>query len=155
MEEVALRPITLSDTDNIVRWRNSDAVRLNMCDQGLLTAEQHRNYFHEFIETKRIAQYIIEVGKKPIGTIFQKLIDKDQAEIGLFIGEDNYRGKGYGTQALDILLSIFLKECKQKLYLKVRKTNIPALKMYRKLGFELLSEDGYIVEMIKISENEI
>lgn len=149
MEEVTLRPITLSDTDNIVRWRNSDAVRLNMCDQGLLTAEQHRNYFHNFIETKRIVQYIIKVGEKPIGTIFLKQIDKDQSEIGLFIGEDNYRGKGFGTRALEILLCVFQKECKKKLYLKVRKTNIPALKMYRKLGFELLSEDEYIVEMTK------
>ena len=55
MDKVTLRPITLSDTDLIVRWRNSDAVRLNMYDQRILTPEQHRDYFHNQIKTGKIS----------------------------------------------------------------------------------------------------
>lgn len=150
MKEVVLRPIALSDTNDIIKWRNSDAVRLNMCDQRFITAEQHRNFFHDFIETKRIIQYIIEAGKKPIGTVFLKLINKSQSEIGIFIGEDNYRGKGYGTRALELFFLSLCENDQHMLYLKVLKNNLPALRLYKKFGFEQFSDEEKIVKMIKV-----
>jgi len=38
--------ITITDTDDIVRWCNSDAVRLNMQEQRMQNAEHHQNYTH-------------------------------------------------------------------------------------------------------------
>lgn len=57
METVILRPLTLSDSNDIVRWRNSDAVRLNMYVQDILTAEQHQEYYkkHKKRRNKAIA----------------------------------------------------------------------------------------------------
>ena len=136
MEKVTLRPITLSYTDNIVKWRNSDAVRLNMLNQRFLTEEQHRNYFRARIETYQISQFIIEVNNIPIGTIFSKELDAYSCEIGLFIGEAEYRNKTYGTQALNYLLR-WIKELGiyKDVYIKVKKQNLIAVNLYKKLGF--------------------
>lgn len=152
MEIVTLRPITLSDTDLIVRWRNSDAVRLNMYDQRKLTAEQHQDYFHSQVETGNINQYIICAGSIPIGTIFYKDTSTSETEIGLFIGEEKYRGKGIGAQALNrILLIIQKKNSYKKVFLKVKRENIHANNLYTKVGFRYKNKEnaGLFLDMIK------
>lgn len=146
MYDVTLRPITLSDTDDIVRWRNSDAVRLNMQDQRKLNAEQHRNYYHSFIEKGIIIQYIIVVRSKSIGTIFYKLHDNTEVELGVFIGEEGYRGKGYGRYALTMVLSEIRRKGFVKSIIKVRKSNFNALVLYKSLGYSYLRDiaDGFV-----------
>ena len=153
MEEVTLRPITLSDTDLIVRWRNSDAVRLNMYDQRILTAEQHRDYFHKLIETGIVTQYVACVGAKTVGTVYYRNTIKGQVELGLFIGERKFRGKGYGKLLLRQILSIIEKrESIREVVLKVKKTNIRAIKLYLDMGFISVPRclDGLFIQMIKI-----
>ena len=41
---IRLREMEATDTPDIVRWRNSDAVRLNFIDQRLFTEESHMNW---------------------------------------------------------------------------------------------------------------
>ncbi len=150
MEAVALRPITLSDTDDIVRWRNSDAVRLNMQDQHIITAEQHWNYYYSFIEKGIIIQYIIVVNSKSIGTVFYKKHNNTQVELGVFIGEEDYRSKGYGRYALTMILSEIRNKGVVKSILKVKKSNYNALGLYESIGFSYVRDidDGF-VEMEK------
>ena len=152
MEIVTLRPITLSDTNLIVRWRNSDAVRLNMYDQKKLTAEQHQDYFHSQVESGNISQYIICAGSVPIGTAFYKNTRISETEIGLFIGEEKYRGKGIGTQALNrILLIIQKKNSYKTVFLKVKRENIHAINLYTKVGFNYKNkgDTSLFLDMIK------
>ena len=136
MEEITLRPITLSDTDLIVKWRNSDAVRLNMFDQRILTAEQHRNYFHQYIKTGIIVQYIIDVDTLPVGTVFYKKKDCGIVELGLFIGEKEKRGKGYGRTALSkVLYEVKNDSSIKSIRIIVKESNKKALSLYEDMGF--------------------
>ncbi len=146
MEDVRLRPIKLSDTDDIVRWRNSDDVRLNMLDQHIITAEQHRNYHQRFIEKGIIIQYIIVVNSKPIGTVFYKIQNSKQVELGVFLGEEGYRGKGYGRYALTTILSEIKRRGFVKSIIKVRKSNFNALRLYESIGFSYVRDivDGFV-----------
>ena len=41
---IYLRLMTYEDTENIVNWRNSDAVRKNFIYQALFTRESHENW---------------------------------------------------------------------------------------------------------------
>lgn len=153
MEEVTLRPITLSDTDLIVRWRNSDAVRLNMYDQRILTAEQHRDYIHKQVETGVITQYVACVGSQPVGTVYYRNTGGGRVELGLFIGERNYRSKGYGKIILrQILSTIGYRETIREVILKVKKTNKRAIKLYHDMGFKSVPScpDGLFIQMKKI-----
>jgi ribosomal protein S18 acetylase RimI-like enzyme len=73
-----------------------------------------------------------------IGTIKLEPIDLEMKTgwVGILIGNFKYRGKGYGYESLDTLLSFSSSVLKlQNIYLGVSPNNFPALKLYEKLGF--------------------
>ena len=78
MPNIRLRNLSLSDTANIVRWRNQPEVYQNLFTQQLITAEQHIAYYHKYIETGVIKQYVVEAvidGQTiEVGTTFLKNI---------------------------------------------------------------------------------
>jgi RimJ/RimL family protein N-acetyltransferase len=58
------------------------------------------------------------------------------AEVGLFIGEGENRGRGYGAQAMRMLLSYgFFYLNLENIMLKAFSFNEPAIRMYEKVGF--------------------
>jgi len=143
MAEITLRPLTLADTFNIVRWRNQPEVYKNLYTQSLITEEQHVGYFHKYVETGLVHQYIIvaEIDGKPkdIGTVFLKGIDRvsRKAEYGLFIGELQARGKGYASAVASATLKIAFNELDlNRVYLTVFADNLPAIKSYERAGFK-------------------
>lgn len=155
--DITLRSINLSDTDSIVRWRNSDEVRLKMHDQRKLTADQHRQYFSEYVENGRILQYIIVYGNTPVGTIFCKIIDVSIAEMGIFITPEQQE-KGYGSKAVNKFVELLRKTTTiDTLILKVLEANTTAINMYRKCGF-IIAKDmvpkGFISMCLYINKKQ-
>lgn len=58
------------------------------------------------------------------------------ADIGLYIGDRNYRGKGLGTEIVNTILSYGFERLNlRKLSLRVLESNIPAVKCYESCGF--------------------
>ena len=143
--KVSLREIRLSDTANIVRWRNSDDVRRNLFTQNDLTEEEHINWLHSKVETGMCAQYIIQVDNDDtihdVGTTFIKGIDREklEGEFGIFIGDSQYRGKHLASLASQEMLRIGFQELHlQRVFLSVFADNTPAIKSYLKVGFNTL-----------------
>jgi len=76
---------------------------------------------------------------KLIGTIAYRNINWNTrtAEIAIFIGDKNEWNKGYGTEAMKILLEIGFKELNLKrIQLSVRPSNLRARHVFHKLGFK-------------------
>ena len=138
---VTLRPITINDTANIIRWRNSDIVRSMFIDRTLLTQETHNEWLNTFVSTGKVVQMIISLSSTghDIGSIFLKDIDPihHKAEFGIFIGEKTELGKGYGLSATKQIITYGFSKLKlHKIYLRVLKTNESAIRMYEKAGFK-------------------
>lgn len=77
--------------------------------------------------------------RKPIGLIILNNIKWEyrNCELGIVIYDKNYRGKGYGRDALNMVLQFIFEEMNMHLvYLKVAEDNHAALKLYNDLGFE-------------------
>ena len=153
MSEVSLRPLSLTDTNSIVRWRNSPSVKKNLYTQSELTPEQHIQYFNNVVLTGKCSQFIIEIdtvyGKKSIGTIFLKNIDLYNrcGEYGIFIGDDQERGKGYAKLATKQILRYgFEKLHLHRVYLTVMADNYPAIRAYENAGFirEGIEREAYL-----------
>lgn len=147
--KVILRKITLQDTANIVKWRNSEDVRKSLFTQDDLTEEMHINWFHSKVETGLCAQYIIEAedeqGRHDVGTTFIKGIDyvKKNGEFGIFIGEASFRGKHLASDATKEMIKIGFEDLKlDTIFLSVFEENIPAICAYKKVGFEVLKDEG-------------
>lgn len=137
---IYIRPITIEDTENIVKWRNSPEVTVNFIYRTQLTAESHLQWMKNKVETGQVAQFIIveKEGEKPIGSVYLRDIDtvNKKAEFGIFIGENSTRGKGYGTQATKLILDYAFKELDlNKVMLRVFAYNKGAIKCYEKAGF--------------------
>lgn len=137
---IYLRLMTGEDTDNIVKWRNSDGVRKNFIYQALFTRESHENWIRTMVDTGKVVQMIIcEAGtNRPIGSVYLRDIDKthQKAEYGIFIGEEDARGKGYGSAAARLMISYAFEEMKlHRLFLRVYAENIQAIRSYEKAGF--------------------
>ncbi|MCI9152210.1 UDP-4-amino-4,6-dideoxy-N-acetyl-beta-L-altrosamine N-acetyltransferase [Lachnospiraceae bacterium] len=138
--EVKLRPVIEEDAWKIVKWRNNPLVKQNLYSQDDITVETHLKYFHKVVENKECYQFIIEIPEiaKDIGTIFIKNIDyrNKNGEFGIFIGEDGFRNKGIGKQAIKKMLEFgFCELLLNKIRLTVLADNESAIGCYLKVGF--------------------
>lgn len=139
-EQIYLRPINLEDTENVVRWRNSEHVRKYFIYQADFTVESHVRWMKEKVETGEVAQFIIveSDSQRDIGSVFLRDIDlaHSKAEYGIFIGEESAKGKGYGSLAAKKILEYAFDNLKlHRIYLRVLADNQRAIVSYKKAGF--------------------
>jgi len=140
-KKVRIRLMTPDDTDLIVKWRNNGRVRNNFIYRGPFTREVHENWIRTKIETGQVVQFIIESieDNKPIGSVYLRDINREagKAEYGVFIGEDDAVGRGFGTEAAKLALTYAFRDLNlHKVYLRVIADNSVARKSYEKVGFK-------------------
>ena len=139
-ETIYLRPITLADTEDVVRWRNTDAVRTHFIYQKLFTKQSHEAWMRDMVDTGKVVQMIIckKEDDKAVGSVYIRDIDPvhHKGEYGIFIGEESARGCGVGTAAARLMIQYAFKELKlHRLFLRVFADNLQAVKSYEKAGF--------------------
>ncbi len=152
-EGIYLRKITFEDTDNIIRWRNSDSVRTHFIDQRLFTRESHNFWLENYVMTGKADQLIICIAPPeksgeerpekdyyiPVGSVYIRDISKEhkKAEYGIFIGEDAARGRGIGSKTAKLMIRYCFETLHlHRLFLRVHADNIAAIKSYENAGFE-------------------
>ncbi len=151
---VTLRPITLTDTPLIVRWRNSDFVRNNFLYREKFTEEIHKHWLETKVATGEVVQFIIEQEENgnqvPVGSVYLRDIDTENsfAEFEIFIGEESAIGKGIGTESARLMLDFAQNQIGvNRVFLSLLADNISAYKAYRKAGFVA---EGIFRDMKKI-----
>lgn len=137
---IYLRLMMREDTDLIVAWRNSEAVRRNFIYQEPFTREGHESWVCNMVETGRVVQMIIcdMDTDRPLGSVYIRDIDRrhNKAEYGIFIGEPDARGRGAGTAAARLMLRYcFEEQGLHRVYLRVLSENLQAIRSYEKAGF--------------------
>ena len=149
---IYLRLMTRDDTENIIKWRNNDAVRSQFIYQKLFTKESHEKWIETMIDTGKVVQMVIMLveGDRPIGSVYIRDIDKEhkKGEYGVFIGEEDCLGKGYGTEAAELMTEYAFEYIGlHKLMLRVYADNERAIRSYEKAGFvkeAYLKDDVYV-----------
>lgn len=149
---IFLRLMTAEDTDLIVAWRNKDAVRNRFIYQELFTREGHENWIKTRVETGQVVQMVIcdAAAGRPLGSVYIRDIDRthNKAEYGIFIGEDDARGRGVGTAAARLMLRYcFEEEGLHRVYLRVLADNRQAIRSYEKAGF---AREGLLRDDVRI-----
>lgn len=145
--------MTYKDTEQIIAWRNSDAVRKNFINQKMFTRQIHEEWIRTHIETGDAVQMIIcnIADDKPLGSVYIRDIDRqhNKAEYGIFIGEPSARGRGIGTAVAKLMLRhCFEVEHLHRVYLRALADNSQAIRSYEKAGFvhEGLLKDDVCIE---------
>lgn len=137
---VRLRPIADTDTDLIVKWRNTPSVVQNFIFRQTFTPEMHRSWLAAKVATGQVVQYIIidKADDKPVGSVYYRDIDghNRSAEYGIFIGEESARGKGLGTETAKLFTDFGFAELQlHRISLRVLAENTAARRSYEKAGF--------------------
>ncbi len=101
MNELFLRPITSSDCELLLEWKNEPAARQSAFNTVEVSKENHEKWFSNALNNPDIKIYILESEGKPIG---QARINREE-DVGIidYSIDVLYRGKGYGKKIINLL----------------------------------------------------
>ena len=137
---VYLRPVSLADTDLILRWRSDPRIASQLFSERPPTREEHHEWFAKTRETRDRFEFVIVIREtdQPIGTIGLSHIDwqRQEAEYGILIGEARWHGKGMAQEASALLLQYAFQVLQLRtVTLRTFADNRPARALYERLGF--------------------
>lgn len=140
-ERVALGPWRREMIETYARWYNDPpGLYLTGAWRPATMEGQASWYEHAATSESNISFTIYETGAwQPIGTAELSPVDPYDraAEFGIFIGEPEYRGKGYGTEATRLTLDYaFSIAGLHSVMLWVMEYNAAAIRAYEKAGFQ-------------------
>lgn len=151
-KDLILRSISEEDTDDILKWRNSEHVRKYFIYQEEIKKEDHLNWLKNKVDAGSVIQFMIlkKEDRCPVGSVYLKDIDyaNQKAEYGIFIGEENMTNHGIGIMAARCMIEYAFHHLNlHKLYLRVYEDNYRAISSYIKAGFKkvALLEDDVLV----------
>lgn len=138
-QRVKLRPLSVADTDDVVRWRSAPEILAQMFADEPPTRARHLEWLAG-IQARGDRQEFVIVERatgRSIGTIGLEIDSRNRrAEFGILIGEPDARGKGYAREAGELILRYAFDDLKlHRVYLHVFAENEPAIRLYEALGF--------------------
>ncbi|MNL05480.1 Spermidine N(1)-acetyltransferase [compost metagenome] len=138
-----LRALERDDLDSLFAWWNDPRLWTLIGSPSRISSSEELEAWFEGELDKTSPQegrtFAIDDQKdRLIGTAWYGTYEAAdrQATVGLYLGESEDRGKGYGTDALGTLCSyLFDEQGLHKARLYVERENLAAIAVYRKLGF--------------------
>jgi UDP-4-amino-4,6-dideoxy-N-acetyl-beta-L-altrosamine N-acetyltransferase len=147
--------------EKVRQWRNSGQVNRFMLNRHAITKEEHSKWIEGLESNAEQKLWIVFVDKTPIGSVYLKNPNYNQliSEWGFYIGEGDYRGRGFGKRILYKFLENFFESMGFKvLNTKVLSDNAAALHIYSAFGFietgRTTSEDSSEVVELRFSRAE-
>ena len=140
-EAVSLGPIRREHIPLYLRWINDFTITRNLAVQpSPMTMEQEIAWYEQ--ASTNHAEPMFTIYERSIGRAVGNcgLHEVDhrnrRAEVGIMIGEPDARGRGYGTEAMKLLLDFaFTVLGMHSVMLLVYEYNYPARRSYEKAGF--------------------
>jgi diamine N-acetyltransferase len=141
MQNVYLRSLTLEDLPRVLRWHNDPELYTTLGGAfRYVSPEAERIWFDRMLEARDQVNLAICIGgtDEHIGNIYLRNIDwvSRHAELHTFIGDARQRGKGFGKQAVRLLLTHAFDDLGlTRVFLHVLADNQAAVSTYERCGF--------------------
>ena len=127
---IKLRDITKSDEIIYKAWQNDSELSVY-----LSRLYPHKSYVGDY-NKKMICWFIIKYDAYDIGSVWleKDLSEEDTMVLGIFIAEEEFRGKGIGSKAVEKAIQISKNRIPfRKIKLNVQKNNLRAIQCYKKI----------------------
>lgn len=138
-DKIILRPVKMSDAQRFFKWMSDPDVN-KFTTRKSITLKEEKIWITNIQKRKKEKIFAIDtIEKIHIGSVGLNCINKqdENAVLGIFIGDKNYWGKGYGKDILATLLNYSFNNLKlHRIGLSVYDYNKRALNLYKKLGFK-------------------
>lgn len=139
---VQLQAVERNNLSKYVEWLNNPEVSqyLNPGVRYPMTMAEEEDWFEAMTKKENQRLFAIHTleDERLIGNVGLNAIDwkNRSAVVGIFIGNEEDWGKGYGTEAMRLCLYLAFQELDlQRIELNVYDFNPRAIKSYQKLGF--------------------
>ena len=140
-KKIRLRAISADDIDPIMTWINDpDVTRGLLVGRYPMTRETERKWIEEKMKVNPFeTPFTIEtVAGEYVGGISLFKIDpiEHNAELGIVIGDKSKWGKGYATEAMELIIEFGFNQLNlNMIFLGVVVSNTRAAALYERLGF--------------------
>ncbi len=144
-----LREATFDDALFLFDWVNNKDVRLNSINQSSIVWENHLIWLKNKLDSKETFIYILTDGEINYGQI---RIDYDNYNWWIidYSIDVNYRGKGFGSLIVSLLVEKYKKFCFKAF---VKKNNLASIHVFVKLDF--YEVNGESVDMVYFEKKQI
>lgn len=137
-QKVYLSPMCIEDAETYTKWLNDLSVTENLGTPGrMITVNGEREWINK---NQDIIFAIVKAEDDTlIGNCGFNIIDQVRqcAEVGIFIGDGENHYKGYGTEAMKLLVDFGFDYLNlNNILLKVFAFNEGAISCYKKVGFK-------------------
>jgi len=137
MDELLLRKLNFSDKKYFAEWwRDEELLRLTSGILDKISDDEVEEYFSAILNSTDDYHFMIDVGDKTVGHLSLSKRENDWYETQIIIGNKEYRGMGYGSEAINQLIEKAQDLSISRIYLEVRPDNLRAIKAYEKCGFQ-------------------
>ena len=137
-----LSPISLEDTEKYYVWLNDleTSIYIRTFTQ-IITLPEEKQILQQIGDKN----YVMGIIDKRTNTLIGNcgLMDIDfinrSAELGIFIGEKDYRNKGFGEDATNLMLDFGFNALNlHNIWVKVYSYNEASMNLFRKCGFKII-----------------
>ena len=139
-KNIFLSPIDINDAEKYTKWLNDiEVVKYLELITQIVNVEKERYLLEQLNKSATVFAIIHKESGKMIGNTGLHKVNHlhSKAEAGIFIGDKNFWNRGYGTEAMQLLLDYGFNILNlHNISLKVIDYNERAFKSYRKCGFK-------------------
>lgn len=136
-----LRPVQEEDQKNFNRWINDPYMEQFLMLTGPISMNGQRSWYDQVTKddpNKLTLSVCLTENDVLIGNIYLGIdSDNQKGSTGTIIGEADYRGKGYGTDAkMQLLRYAFMTRALRKVKSRIFSTNGPSQRYGEKCGYK-------------------
>ena len=144
----------LDSSDKVARWclgpspKSLDAESVEIIRQLFLDQTGER-YASESVRTLPIPEWrgnlvLLDSNNMIRGVLWGNKFKESRVRIVAFAIDSDYKGRGFGSQAWELLVDAALADCRNEIQLEVRGDNEFAIEFYKRRGLEIVSTlEGY------------
>jgi len=139
-KKVSLHPLRHEDKEILFNWINDRKLVNYNAPYRPISESNHEEWFKAVTRKDDVFFFVIKENEKntTIGSCQLHNVHwiNRSAELQIRIGDQKYRNKGYGSEAIELLLRFGFKDLNlHRIYLHLLKNNERARKAYLKAGF--------------------
>ena len=139
-ERIYLSPVNVEDAEKYVKQLNDAKINQYLtCSNILITLNGEKDFLEKAVNEEFMFGIIKKDTDELLGNIGLTQLDYKcgTADLGIFIGEEDNLSKGYGSEAIKLLLDFAFNELRlHNVMLTVYDMNERAQKAYTKCGFK-------------------
>jgi RimJ/RimL family protein N-acetyltransferase len=162
-KRISLRAIERDDLPRYIVWLNDSEVTYHLLPRLPMNLEDETDWYERQRKDETTQHFAVVINEEEqlIGSIGLMGINyhEQRAELGIFIGDKTQWGKGYGREAIRLLLGYAFAEMNlHRVFLRVDASHTAAIRSYLSCGFieegrlrDTVYHHGYFEDQIIMS----